>query len=541
MIQGDVNATLAHALAPASVSAEAGFDWAKWQLSAGDVVHGAAVFGGILIVGALALFLARPLLKRHRLLWASVAGVAAVGFLGGMLALNHKQMLDRADPVAFWVSRIFSAVMIFVVLRFIDRAIIVPLLTRGGRISLPRFIHQIINIVLALFAILIFGSLAFGWDIDKFLAGSAVVSIVLGLALQESLGNFFSGLVMQASPPFSIGHRISCANYEGDVVDMTWRAVTLHTDDDNYVILPNATVAKSEIVNYNVPSRATAKFVKVGLEYDLPPAEAMAVLKAAALETPGVIGNPEPVIFLLEFADSAIVYQVKFWMEDAGKKEIIEHTLRTHIWYRLREKNFNIPFPIRTVEHSSHAAKNRAIQEEARSRRISAIEQVPLLAVLSPEQKRTLADSASETYLAAGQVLFRQGDAGDSFYIIFKGQVEVLVTPEAGGAERVVATLNPGDFFGEMSALTGQPRTATIRAAGGALACVEIEKRDLLAIFEADPGIMEKISEVVARRDAQREAIRQHPGSQPASEAVVQEQRTLLGRMMRFFRVGNGA
>src|SRR6185503_4525029 len=106
------------------------------------------------------------------------------------------------------------------------------------------------NIVLASFALLIFGSIAFGWDINAFLAGSAVVSIVLGLALQESLGNFFSGLVMQASPPFAIGDWIICGAHEGRVVDMTWRAVTIHTNEDNFILIPNATVAKAEIVNY---------------------------------------------------------------------------------------------------------------------------------------------------------------------------------------------------------------------------------------------------------------------------------------------------
>ena len=105
--------------------------------------------------------------------------------------------------------------------------LIVPMLTRRGTVRMPRFFHQIVNIVLALFAILIFGSVAFGWDIDRFLAGSAVASIVLGLALQESLGNFFSGLVMQAAPPFALGDWIICGDHEGRVVDMTWRALVM--------------------------------------------------------------------------------------------------------------------------------------------------------------------------------------------------------------------------------------------------------------------------------------------------------------------------
>jgi len=145
-------------------------------------------------------------------------------------------------------------------------------------------------------------------------------------------------------------------------------------------------------------------------------------------------------------------------------------------------------------------------------------------------------------FLAAilGQILFRQNDTGDSFYIIYKGEVDVLVTPPGTTEERTVARLKAGDFFGEMSALTGQPRTATIRAAAP-LACVQIEKRDLLPIFERDPAIMEKISAIVARRNAEREAAMHGAGKPPEPEAVTRQQKSILGRMMSFFGLAKAA
>ncbi|HVT81588.1 MAG TPA: mechanosensitive ion channel family protein [Phycisphaerae bacterium] len=502
--------------------------WLHWAISS----------GAILLLGAILLFFLRRFLGRLKLHSAYVIGVIAAAVYFGALIINLFPALG--DVGNYWLDRLIAALFLFSALRVIDRLLVVPLLTRGGKISLPRFFHQIINIVLLLFAILGFGSWAFGWDIDRFLAGSAVVSIVLGLALQETLGNFFSGLVMQASPPFEIGHRIKILTFEGDVVDMTWRAVTILTDEDDYIIIPNGTVAKSEILNYSIPTRATARFVRVGLEYDLPPADAIAVLRAAANETAEVLKSPEPVIYLEDFAESSVNYAIKFWITNAKEHEIIQHNLRVHVWYRLKERGYNIPFPVRTVEHSSHAAKNRQLQSSARSRRIDAINRVPLLDPLTPEQKRDLADSTNELYLTAGQILFRQKDSGDSFYIIYKGEVEVLVTPEGAAEERLLATLRAGDFFGEMSALTGQPRSATIRAKTP-LACVQIEKRDLLAIFERDPAIMEKISAIVARRNAEREAAMQGGGKTPEPEAVSRQQKSILGRMMSFFGLAKAA
>lgn len=503
-----------------------------------DFLHWALAAGAILLAGAICLYLLRGLLRQLKLRTAYFVGTIATAVYIGTLLPQLR--LKLGSEGGFWLDRAFSAAILFVGLRVVDRLIIVPLLTRGNTVKLSRFVHQIINIVLLIFAVLIFGSWAFGWDIDKFLAGSAVVSIVLGLALQETLGNFFSGLVMQASPPFEIGHRIKILTYEGDVVDMTWRAVTIITDEDDYIIIPNGTVAKSEIINHSVPTRATANFVRVGLEYDLPPADAITVLKSAALETPEVLPSPEPFIFLESFGDSAVNYAVKFWITKPKDRDEIQHQIRVHIWYRLRERGYNIPFPVRTIEHSSHAAKMRQTQGAARGRRIDAINGVPLLDPLTPEQKRELADSTNELYLTAGQVLFRQKDPGDSFYIIYKGEVEVTVTPEGSGDERIVATLRAGDFFGEMSALTGQPRSATIRAKSP-LACVQVEKRDLMAIFERDPSIMEKISVIVARRNAEREAILHNAGKPPEPEAVNRQQKTILGRMMSFFGLAQAA
>jgi small-conductance mechanosensitive channel/CRP-like cAMP-binding protein len=449
-------------------------------------------------------------------------------------------MNDPQDPIARWIHRIFAAAMVFVLLRVVDRIVVVPLLTRGGRMAIPRLFHQIVNILLAIFAILIFGSNVFGWDISGFLAGSAVVSIVLGLALQETLGNFFSGLVMQASPPFAIGDWIVCGAYEGRVVDMTWRAVTIHTNDDNFILIPNGTVAKAEIVNYHAPTTATARYIQVGLDYDVPPCDALAVLTLATRETSGVMASPEPVVYLMDFTDAAVLYRVKFWINEPAKHNPIEHAVRVNVWYRLHGRGFGIPFPTYNIEHISLREKERKLAESARTHRMRALDAVPLFTPLTTDQKQDLADLAEDYVLAPGQTLFKQNDAGNDFYIICKGQVDVLVTAPGGAEERKVATLGPGDFFGEMSALTGQPRTATIRAATP-LGLVRIEKEDLHALFERDPSIMEKVSEIVARRNVEREAVLQQAGAEESEAKVSTQQKTLLGRMMNFFRLGKAA
>lgn len=502
------------------------FDPARWAVDSSLIVTGLSVALAILVVGGIVLAISRRTLGRVRLTGAFLVLVTAAAIYVGFGLMKPQERL------AFWLSRAFCAAMIFVIFRAIDRLALIPLMTRGGRIPLQRFVHQIIVIIAGIFVVLGFGSVAFGWDIDKFLAGSAVVSIVLGLALQESLGNFFSGLVMHASNPFAIGDWIVVGEVEGRVVDMNWRAVTIETDDDNFVIVPNAKIAGEVITNFNAPTRATARSVFVGLDYEIPPSDAIELLRATAMETPRVLHEPRPRIFLVEYADSSINYRIEFWIEDMPNHLEIEQDVRANLWYRLKQKGYGIPFPIRTVEHVSMRHKTAAGAEAGVQQRLRAIASVALLTPLSEEQRRSLAGVASTVHLGSGQTLFHQGDAGDSFYVIEKGEVEVIIQTDTGAA-RTIATLGKGDFFGEMSALTGQPRTATIRAKSG-LRLVEIGKDDLQGLFNADPSIMEKLSQIIAQRNAERAALSQG-GADTSAEAVVQQQQSLFQRMRSFF------
>lgn len=526
------------------------FNWALWQPETHELIRAALLASVTLLVGVILFVLLRRWLLKLRLTAAYIVANLAIAFYASAWVLKPSRLIDQHDPLTFWITRLFAAAMVFVLLRALDRLLIVPIMTRGGKVTLPRLVHQIVNIVLAVFSILIFGSIAFGWDINAFLAGSAVVSIVLGLALQETLGNFFSGLVMSASPPFAVGDWIIVGSHEGRVIDMTWRAVTLQTNEDNFVVIPNGTVATSEITNFYAPTIATARYVKVGLDYDIPPAEAIAVIKAAALEPARVCKSPEPYVFLDDFADSSINYIVKFYIDCPPDEKEAESDVRIHLWYRLKQHGYNIPFPIRTVEHARASEKSRERSAAAILSRLRCIENVHLLAPLSLDQKTRLAEIASDAFLGPTQTLFRQGDPGDSCYVISKGKVEILVTPPPPptppngiGApdppkERQVAILGPGDLFGEMSALTGMPRNATVRALTG-ITLVKIEKDDLLQIFRAEPALMEKISAIVAKRAAEREAILQGAADAPAPEAITRQQKSLLGRMISFFRLGN--
>jgi small-conductance mechanosensitive channel/CRP-like cAMP-binding protein len=494
----------------------------------------AVTAGALTLLGVLAFVPLRHLVKRAKLISAYLVFTLSASVYLAVAFVDPGRLKNPADTVTWWLNRAVVGAMLFVLVRVIDRLLVIPMFSRGGTTQVPRFIHQVILMVLSIFVVLMYGKTAFGWPINDFLTGGAVISIVLGLALQESLGNLFSGLVLQAAPPFVLGDFIQAGNIEGRVVDMTWRAVTLHTQDDNYVVIPNGTIARQEIVNYHAPTTSTARMVKIGLDCDLPPCDAVAVLQRAAIETNGVQATPPPLIVMLDFAESAIIYGIKFWIAEPQRHLRVEHEVRMHAWYRVREKGYNIPFPVRTVEVINHHQKTKRERESHIAMREESFINIPLLEPLAPAQKRMLAEGASNVQLAPGQVLFEQDDAGDSLYVIRTGKADVLVRGPTGGTS-VLATLGPGDVIGEMSALTGQPRSATIRAAT-ALSLVQIDKRDFQRLVDSDASVLEKISTLIARRNAQRDQHLQGQTAAPEAQAISVQQQSLLDRMIRFFK-----
>jgi small-conductance mechanosensitive channel/CRP-like cAMP-binding protein len=537
-----VKPTLPLHLVPTAL-AEAGtyhFNPQQWSPSSADAIRLLYVAPIVLIACLLACFFARHFLRRAKLVGTALLASSALTFYVAASAIEPDRMDDLHDYLSLWFTRLVAATLLLCLLRAVDRLLILPVLSRGEKAPANRILYQIVKTVLFLLAIWAFGAIAFNWDIDRFLAGSAVVSIVVGLALQQTLGNFFSGLVIQASRPLSLGDWIVIGDSQGRVVDMSWRAITLLTTAGNHVIVPNGLVASERLTNFSVPTQLSQRFIDVDQDDRIPPADVTPLLEEAARETAGVLAEPPVTVLLSGFPANNITYRVQFWIDEPAAFATIEHRVRTNIWYRLKQKPFALPPRATVLESIDRTAEQQKEQHAAVARRRAALDQAALLAPLSEAQKESLAQSAAEMRLAQGQVLFRQDQPGESLFLICAGEVEVLASSGDGRASSGdgrastrVATLGPGEVFGEMSALTGQPRTATVRALGS-LRYIEISKTDLASVFATDPGLMEKISVLIADRNAERNAaLRDLTSAAPTPEATARV--TLLRRMRGFF------
>ncbi len=194
-------------------------------------------------------------------------------------------------------------------------------------------------------------------EITPFLAASAVTSLVLGLALQPILGNFFSGLVISVEKPFRINDWIRIGDTEGQVILLTWRTTHLRTRDNDYLVIPNAEIASSELVNYFYPHPLHMERICVGVHYRTPPYRVREALLAAAATVDEVLGKPTADVYLIEFGDSAIVYELRIWVENIAGLPGIGSKVRTAIWEEFHKRDIVIPFPIRTLEIEPRAAR----------------------------------------------------------------------------------------------------------------------------------------------------------------------------------------
>ncbi len=186
--------------------------------------------------------------------------------------------------------------------------------------------------------------------IGGLVTGSAITSLVIGLALQPILGNIFAGIVIGLEKPYRINDWIKLGDVEGRVVSISWRTTQLRTRESDNLIIPNAKMAEDRILNYYYPHPMHLEKIVVGADYKTPPYRVRQALFAAAAGVPGVLEKPTPDVYVLAFADSSINYELRVWIEDIAQRPRIGSDIRSRVWEEFAKRGITIPFPMRTIE-----------------------------------------------------------------------------------------------------------------------------------------------------------------------------------------------
>ncbi len=482
---------------------------------------------------ALVLWLARGSTLVRRLRVSAVLTTLAFGLYA---ILQGFGLSAAALPV-----RVDLAIVILLaantVLQLFDWVFWEYVLGQRRHIVVPRLVVDVFNfVVLAAVALVVLNRLFGVEDLSAFLVTSTVLSAVIGLALQDTLGNVVSGLALQAEQPFTVGDWVRVSGADGQVTQMNWRTITLRTRDHHNILLPNANVAKETVTNYSRPTPLLRLRAPVGVAYGHPPGRVKQVLTQAVAGAPGVAAEPVPETHVAAYGDFAIQYEILYWITDLARLETTRDIVLTRLWYALQREGLTIPFPARDVTvrllSEEHTAQLRARQQQEV---FAELRLITLFTSLNDAQIEQLARNAVVQRYAAGEALVRQGDAGQSLFVVKSGGVRVDVRGDAGQVT-TVGRLGPDEFFGETSLLTGEPRSATVLA-DVETEVVVVDKDSLAAVIAADPRILEALSEALAARLRSR-AEQMAAGTGPLSRPGSGQTPVLLSRIRRFFGLG---
>jgi small-conductance mechanosensitive channel/CRP-like cAMP-binding protein len=501
-----------------------------------DLVKRSATLGvGGLIAAVVLLVVTRWLLPRKD---HALVRVPALLLFVHIAALGLGLLAPVGSSLASAIAFVALLAMLLAFGRLFGLLVLEVLLKRKLQRPVPTILREIAQGVLYLFLLL--GALrTLGFDPGSILTTGAVVTAVIGLSLQETLGNLVAGLSIQVQRPFDVGDWVSFDSDPskiGRVLEINWRATRMLTPEDVEVIVPNGMLAKVPIVNFSKPEKVVRRSVRVSVSYDIPPRRVHAVILEAVKDASGVLPEPAPDILTYSFGDDGIEYWIRFWIQKFEARDVIDAAVRDRIYYALHRANFGIPFPQRVVHLHQISDESRARDDEGRiAKRLRTLSGVDILKVLDTQILRRLSALATTRLFSPGETIVRQDEDADELFVIEHGTVSVLLERGRKGQSEVTR-LGPGQFFGEMALVTGERRQATVRAVTECELTV-IGHAAFHDVLADSPNLVKELSHVLAERQGMLDDHAQSLSEDDREREMNLQSLQFIDRIKNFFQL----
>lgn len=440
---------------------------------------------------------------------------------------SHKTELASPESLVKFLKLILLASGAYLAVRAL-RTLFLDLIFRLRRgYEAPTLARNIFSIAaFTVFFLLIFTKLYPTVNLGALFTTSAIFGVILGLALQDTLGNFFAGISLHADRPFQVGDVVSIGQQRltGVVEGITWRAIKIRTFQNHLVLLSNSSVAK-EAIEVCPRTNLNARLVYFNTLFTDSPAKAIHVVREAVREADNVSQKITPIVRIRNLGESGLEYEVKYWLEDYARYNDTDALVRQRIWYAFRRAGVTFNFPTRTVKlDRKPKLGGPEFDHSALIERLSAVD---IFAPLTVEETSKLARTAVRHVFAHDEAVIRAGDSGSSMFVVHSGRVQVEVNEN--GRSRPVAVLNEGDFFGEMALFTGEPRTANVVALEET-EVLEIGHEAMKELFNTNPDLVESLSHIIAER-------RLGLAGRPDGPLQDDESAGIIASIRRFFRL----
>jgi small-conductance mechanosensitive channel/CRP-like cAMP-binding protein len=463
---------------------------------------------------------------------------SSVVLLGLYLVLVPVAYVVRLLGSTLYVETLFAAMVLatwaFILMASTLAFDVLPRL----RVNVPRILQDVLVAAALTVAVFMQGSRA-GLNLSGLIATSAVLTAVIGLAFQDTLGNVVGGLALQMDNSVHIDDWIKVGDVIGRVAEIRWRYTAVETRNWETVIIPNSLLVKGQVT---VLGRRAGqplqwrRWVYFNVDFRYPPSQVLGVVAAAFDGTPiaRVAATPPPNCVLMGLEESYGRYAVRYWLTDLAADDPTDSVVRTRIYFALRRAEIPLSMPAHAVFMTEDSTERRGLKGQAEAaRRLRALDRVELFTALSPDERTQLAEHLHYAPFTAGETMTRQGAEAHWLYMIIEGEAAVHVGLN-GSAEREVAVLRAGDFFGEMGLLTGQKRSATVLAKTS-VECYRLEKLGFQELVAKRPELAEQIAHILAKRQTELSAVREDLDQATARERMRVASNDLLGKIRDFF------
>lgn len=453
-----------------------------------------------------------------------------VGVDGIKFPESGSKMLETTMTLLYVVLQLAKVVLwmalVITTVKFVGSMILSAVSRGDDSADTSSLITTVLSVVVYIIAFfLIFQAQFPNVQLAPVLTGSTIIGIVVGLALQDTLGNLFAGLAMQADQPFSVGDVVALGTRGKGVVEaVSWRGVKIRTFQNKLLVISNSILGR-ELIEVAPKNNLNARSVFFNTLYTNSPAKTIAVVREAVRNVENVSRKMRPNVRIKNLGDNGIDWEVKYWLDDYRQFNDTDALIRQRIWYVFQREGLDFAYPTRTIYMQD--AESAMDAAEAYSTFAERLQDVSLFSPLSNDEVESLANASRSRVFAPGEPIVKQGKEGESMYVVVSGFVKVQV--KNNGIDKTLTELGENDFFGEMSLLTGEPRTATVIASTEA-EVLEIGKNALKPILEANIELVESISERVAER---KRALDEH--SQADGKALAINKTGVMTSIRKFF------
>ncbi|PSH62262.1 small mechanosensitive ion channel [Phyllobacterium brassicacearum] len=383
-----------------------------------------------------------------------------------------------------------------------------------GRPREARVLQDLIIAVVYLAVTLSVLAFVFDFAIGTLLATSGVIAIILGLALQSTLNDLFSGLALTLGRPYGIGDWIILTDgTEGRVVESTWRSTHILTPANNIVVLPNSFLAKIGLTNISRPDETHLMVLPLRVKPTRAPSYVAEMMRQAMIGANNIVHDPAPVVALNGVDAFAMDIELQFRVRHPADRIPARNELIDLVYRQCIATGISLALPA----SSSVLVENLQTDHSLPDTLQELLQSNPIFADLKQDELHKLEVSARLRQYRPGDIFFDGADSASSLMIVRSGAASAL----CDGAE--VLRFAPGAIFGQVDGIVPQ---ATKYEALTVLEAYEIDGPTLVRLFRDHPEIQDKLTRHLSGLAGNVSAAAQHAQGEHAS--ILRTVRSLL-------------